>query len=221
MKKLILFLFFPLVIYSQDSDITEALIAIDKGDLKTAAEVLEKYKRKNLSDPAILFLEACLTKDGEDALKKYTLFYEKYPKHKYSEEALYRIYSYYYSLGLYKKANDFLLKLKKEFPNSQFAKSIQKSISYESINNSDEEKKDLFIIQVGAFINYDYAKNLCDKLNNKGHASFITTKEIGGSVFNIVNCGKFNSEEAAKKTLEELEKSYNIKGRIIRLENIY
>lgn len=218
-----LFLFFIVstpLLYSQNFDITEALNEIENGNIAKAEKVLKEYKNSNALDPSVLFLDACLTTNGEDALKKYLLYYEKYPKHKYADNALYKIFSYYYSIGLYKNAENYLSKLKTEFPESVFIKLAERNIS--SINfDYEKQNKFIFTIQAGAFINYENAKKLCDRLNNDDLQAFITTKEIGGSTFNIVNCGKFDSETAANKLLNKLEKNYNIKGRVVQFEDTH
>ncbi len=106
---IILFIvFLSLHVYAQEVDIVPALQQIENGNIKSAETFLRDLKVKNANDPSVIFLDAVLTKDGEEALKKYSTVLEKYPNSKYADAVLYRIFSYYYSLGYYKKAETYL-----------------------------------------------------------------------------------------------------------------
>jgi len=215
MKKfLLIFLLINITAYSQNIDITEALNTIDNGNIQKAESMLLKFKSENPSDPSVLYLDALLTKNGEEALKKYLYLYEKFPNHKFNDAVLFKIFSYYYSIGLYKTASKYLNELKNKFPESSF-------LNYANRNLPDsipiDNKK--FTIQAGAFLLSDNAKRLSEIMKKDGYYTEITSKVVGGSILTVVNCGQFSSEEEANKTLIELEEKYKIKGRIIVLNN--
>ncbi len=215
MKK---FLFIAFLIninaYSQNIDITEALNSISIGNIQKAESMLIKYKSENPSAPSVLYLDAILTKNGEEAIKKYLYLHEKFPDNKYSDAVLFNIFSYYFSIGLYKTANKYLDELKSKFPESSYLEYANRSLSD---NISQENKK--FTIQAGAFLVLDNAKKLSELLRKDGYDTEIITKEVGGSILKVVNCGQFISEEEANKILNELEEKYKIKGRIVVLDN--
>lgn len=176
-----------------------------------------------------------MTKDGDQAVEKYETILEKFPHFQYADASLYRIFSYYYSLGYYKKAEEYLTRLKKDFPESPYIKSAARNIPDvdeplaqksepqapvtkhvpEKTVQQTETKTYSFTIQAGAFLNVDNAKNLCVRLNKENYSTEITTKEVGGSILNVVNVGKFISEDDAKPILSLLEKKYNLKGRVV------
>ncbi len=216
MKKiLLLVLFFITEAYSQIIDVDAILKEIEKGNTSQAESMLADYKIKNPLAFEVLFLEALLTQNADDAIKKYLQLYEKYPNNKYSDLILYRIYSYYYAIGLYKNAEKYFKELKEKCPHSSY-------ISKNSINNAKPDERfnsHRFTIQAGAFLNPDNAKKLNEILKKEGYDSEIINKEIGGSVLSIVNCGKFLTKDEADRVLFELENKFNIKGRIVELEN--
>ena len=155
---------------------------------------------------------------------------EKYPQFKFKDKVLYQIFSYYYSLGFYKKAETYLDRLKKEFPESEYISAAQKDIPEldekqpaAAINQPKIEKpktvetKNIFTIQAGAFLNIDNAKKLKETLSKEKFPVEISSKEIGGSVLNVVNVGRFKTEAETKKVLSMLEKKYSIKGRITQI----
>jgi cell division septation protein DedD len=80
-----------------------------------------------------------------------------------------------------------------------------------------ETKNYNFTIQAGAFMNVENAKNLCESLKKEMYFTEITTREIGGSLLNVVNVGKFETEKDAHPVLRILESKYNLKGRIVKL----
>lgn len=221
MRTILLFILISITISAQEVDITSALRQIDSGQILSANNILKELKSKSPNDPSVLFLEAVLTTNGEEALKKYSIIYEKYPKSKYSDAALYRIFAYYYSLGYYNKAETYLAKLKSEYPNSPYIKSADRKIpNTEDVVHITSERKSepinyKFTIQAGAFLNPDNAKKLQQQIQADGYFADITTKEIGGSILNVVNVGKFQKEEETKPVLEYLSKKFNINGRVI------
>lgn len=236
MKKILAILFITAAqLMSQQVDIVPALQQIENGNTAKAEIMLKNLKSKNPNDPSVLFLDAVLTKDGDQAVDKYKTILEKYPNFQYADASLYRIFSYYYSLGYYKKAEEYLTQLKKNFPNSPYIKSAERNIPdlNETVTQKNEPvvpapktaavktaqqpetKTYNYTIQAGAFLNLDNAKNLCDCLNKENYSTKITTKEVGGSILNVVNVGKFVSENDAKPVLSLLEKKYNLKGRVV------
>jgi len=216
-------------LFSQEVDIVSALKQIENGNIKSAETILHDLKIKNASDPSVIFLDAVLTKDGEEALKKYSAVLEKYPVSKYADAVIYRIFSYYYSLGYYKKAETYLNRLKKDFPESPYIKTADRKIPdveeqpSQSVAGLTKPKRPEktetgtynFTIQAGAFLNVDNAKKLSEQLNRENYFTEITTKDVGGSILNVVNVGRFTTEDESKSVLILLEKKFNLKGRIV------
>ncbi|MBI5730875.1 MAG: SPOR domain-containing protein [Ignavibacteriales bacterium] len=216
-------------LFSQEVDIVPALQQIENGNIKSAETILRGLKTKNANDPSVIFLDAVLTKDGDEALKKYSTVLEKYPDSKYTDAVIYRIFSYYYSLGYYRKAETYLSRLKKDFPESPYIKTADRNIpdieeqpaepAAVPAKANPVEKTEIktynFTIQAGAFLNVDNAKRLCDQLNKENYFTEINTKDVGGSILNVVNVGRFTTEDESKSILVLLEKKFNLKGRTV------
>ena len=58
--------------------------------------------------------------NGTEAMKDYQSIVDNFPKSEWADDALYAIYQYYYSLGLYKTADLKFQQLKKEYPASPY-----------------------------------------------------------------------------------------------------
>lgn len=227
MKQLIILIFIAVNInLAQETNITEPLKLIESGNIQKAESLLKEYKLKSPNDPSVIFLDAVLTQNGEEALQKYSIVYEKYPKSNYADASLYRIFSYHYSLGFYKKAESYLTRLKSEYPNSPYIKTADRNIPDEIETTSEIAQQPLdgknnfrFTIQAGAFINIDNARKLASQIETSGYPVQITQKEIGGTILNVVNVGKFINEEDIKPVLDFLSDKYKIKGRTVQLTN--
>ena len=222
--------------FSQEADISPALKQIESGNTAGASKILLDLKANNAGDPSVIFLDALLTKEGDEALRKYSIIIEKYPESKYADAALYRIFSYYYSLGFYKKAETYLDRLKKDFPESAYLKTADQKLpdveepvgqatdKPETPSVAQQEKTETkiynFTIQAGAFLNSENARKLSEQLNKENYSTEISSKEVGGTILNVVTVGKFVDEEEAKPVLSLLDKKFNIKGRIVPIIKI-
>ena len=222
--------------YSQEVDITNTLKNLEVGKIDAAEAELQKLKEDNSSNPSVIFLDAILTKQAEEAIKKYSTVFEKYPKSKYADVSLYRVFSYYYSLGYYKKAESYYKRLKIDYPASPYIaaadrkipdteESVTSSVSTASTtdttkNNSaiqPQKEKAKFTIQAGAFLSVENANRLKEQLSKDGFPSEIINKVVGGSLLKVVTTGQFMNEAEAKSSLSQIEAKYNLKGRVIPL----
>ncbi|MEN8194307.1 MAG: SPOR domain-containing protein [Bacteroidota bacterium] len=214
-------------IFSQPN-IVPALKDIEKGDLIGAKTKLGTFLGKYPTDPSVKFLDAVLTENGVDAVNKYTEIFTKYPQNQFADAALYRTFSYYYSLGIYKKADGLLSKLKNDYPNSPYIKAADRTVPsediyYKSVEEDEPESKPIrevvaekqYSIQAGAFLNKTNAQNLKKRFQKDGLYSSIFPKEVGGSLLNVVIVGKYSSKEEANKQLSTINKKYKLSGRVI------
>lgn len=230
-KKIFILIIFAFgeFIFAQEQDISSALKDLEAGNLKAAEMRFQVLKEKSPNDPSVLFLDAVLTKDGNEANKKYFSIFQNFSKSKYADAALFRSFSYNFSLGYYKKAETLLTTLKEKYPTSPYIKAADRKIPDEEetiiIPQKNEplikktetpiNKSSNFTIQVGAFLNNENARKVNDQLINDGYPSEINIKEIGGSNLNVVTAGAFCTEEEAQKALDRINSKYNLKGRII------
>ncbi len=223
-------LLLPVAVKGQDKEVIEQLKNIEKGNIAGAGEALKALKNKYPESPSVMFLDAVLKTGGDEALQIYKTIYEKYPKNTFADAALYRIFSYYYSIGLYKKAEETLSRLKAEYPSSPYIQAADRTIPEEldgeenkakvpkdkpikTIPEKTEEVK--FTVQAGAFLNIQNAQQLVNNLEKDGYKSEIINKEVGGSILNVVLAGRFASEKEADAILLHIDKKYHLKGRVV------
>lgn len=214
-------------IFSQDADIVPYLKAIENGDLASAKEALTELKEKNPEDPSVMFLDAVLKENGQEAVAIYQDIVDNHPKSKYADASLYRIFSYYYALGLYETSQEKLKQLKTSYPTSPYIQVAEQNIT--ALEKVDETKTETkveetntktetdykFTIQAGAFTNLDNAKNLMSEFEDASIYSQLGEKVVGGTTFHIVYAGKFERREDAESFLQVLNSRYKINGSIV------
>lgn len=236
MKTIIFVLLTAFTISAQEVNIVQHLKDIESGNKQNAVSALNDLKKSNPNDPSVIFLDGVLDESGESALSKYENVYRNYPKSNYADAALYRIFSYYYSLGIYNRAKDYLTALESGYPNSPYLKIADRNIPEEDLITEtaeitpapkvtqkpvkiiSENTAAKFTVQAGAFLNLDNAKSLKDNLEDDGFPSELSTKEVGGTILNVVTAGKFDTELNAQNLISLLKSKYNLNGRVISIE---
>ena len=211
---------------AQEANIVQYLKAIEDGEVNTAIAGLNELKNTNPNDPSVIFLDAVLTEDGESALTKYQAIYEQHPNSNYADAALYRVFSYYYSLGVYNRAGSLLNKLKTEYPNSPYIRAADRTIPDDVTTAAETtpsptpqptatNEKYNFTIQAGAFLNIENAKNLLNEIRKDGYPGELGTKSVGGSLLNVVTFGHLQTESEAEPLLSYLKNKFDLNGRVI------
>ena len=216
-------------LYSQDVDIIPYLKAIENGNIGQAKEALVDLKEKNPDDPSVKFLDGVLKENGQEAVVIYQDIVDNYPKSKYADAALYRIFSYYYALGLYETAQEKLKQLKTSYPTSPYIQvadqnlsALEKSEVKEQKNVVEEIKPKVeedykFTIQAGAFTNLDNANKLIGEFESAGIYSNLGQKIVGGTTFHVVYAGKFEKYEDAENFLQVVNSRYKVNGSIVSI----
>lgn len=227
----IIFILFVSIVSAQ-VDIVSTLKHIESGEIDEAKSDYRRLNARYPDDANVRFLDAVLTENGDEALHKYSVVFTNHPKSQFADAALYRVFSYYYSLGIYNKAEKHLTQLKESYPNSPYIKAADRTLPSEDFFVKTEfeqpkeevappprvyEEKYNYTIQAGAFLNKNNANNLKKKFETKGIYSNVYPKEVGGSLLNIVVVGKFIDPNSAKPILEELKKDFKLNGRVVPL----
>ncbi len=218
-------------INAQDVNIVPYLQQIENGKADEVRNELIGLKEKYSNDPSVMFLEGVLTENGQKAVVIYQKVVDEYPDSKYADAALYRIYSYYYALGLYEAATEKLNKLIIDYPNSPYIKiakqnqlPVNPEITQEDEtditqqNNEDVKGTDYkFTIQAGAFSKIENAESLQLKFEKSGIFSEIKDKLVAGTTFHVVYVGKFVTENDAESFLKTINDKFELSGRVIQI----
>ncbi len=104
-----------------DDEIKDYIGKVNKGQREEVRQELPRLVAKYQSNPNVLYLQGRLSSDGVEAVKFYQSVVDNFPKSEWADEALYRIYQYYYAMGLYRAAELKMQQLQKDYPHSAYA----------------------------------------------------------------------------------------------------
>jgi len=225
---LIFILMISAEILPQEIDIVPYLKKIESGNVEEVKEDLVDLKNEYPDDPSVMFLDGVLTENGQQAVVIYQGILDNFPQSKYADAALYRIFSYYYALGLYETAKEKLKLLIINYPASPYIKiaeqnvlpggeniSVTEETSVEQNGQTLPEQNYNFTIQAGAFTNFENAVSLKNDLEKAGILARIGDKNVGGTTFHIVYAGQFITNEDAEEFLKIINTKFDLAGRVV------
>ncbi|UCE05964.1 MAG: SPOR domain-containing protein [bacterium] len=123
MKKLLIYNFLFLAFLVSNSiraqDLEQDLLTwLEKHSKQELKNRLDAIKRKYPNSPVPLFLEAYIEENGDRAVYLYKQIIQRYPDSRFTDDALLKVAQYYYALGSYVSARQFLDNLVDQFPDS-------------------------------------------------------------------------------------------------------
>lgn len=221
---LILAAMFPL--YGQSNrtgepDIQRRLEQIEHGQAEAVKAELPTLMTNFQNHPGVLYLQGVLTTDGTEAAKIFQSIIDNFPKSEWVDDALYKLYQYYYSIGLYKTAEQKMQQLKNDYPFSTYAtdqrleeepKATAQAEAPAVINQPGKIEKfsTLFTVQVGTFSVLQNAEDLKSKFEREGYPSNIFTIVNNGRKLHKVWVGEFQSHDEAKRFTAEIKKKFSL-----------
>ncbi len=109
-------------LWAQDAapDITTYLSRVEKGEADAVRSELPALLTKYPNNPGVLYLQGVLTTDGTEAVRIYQSIVDNFPRSEWADDALYKVYQFYYSIGLYRTAEIKLHQLEAEYPQSKY-----------------------------------------------------------------------------------------------------
>ena len=102
------------------TEVRKRLDFIYSGQAERVRIELPSLEKQYQNDAGVEYLEAILTTDGAAAVKKFQAIVDQFPQSEWADAALYKVYQYYYSVGLYKTADQKFDQLKQQYPNSLY-----------------------------------------------------------------------------------------------------
>jgi tetratricopeptide (TPR) repeat protein len=214
----VLFLVFP---PTQGQELNEAAIQrrlelIKNGQADEVKAELPSLLTKYQNQPGVLYLQGVLTSDGSEAVRIFQSVVDNFPKSEWADDALYKAYQYYYSIGLYKTATQKYDQLKQAYPNSPYLSpgelglAAREAEAVEKPGTVHDTDNGTFAVQVGAFSTAENANKQKRFFHNVGYPVEILNKVKRGKSFYLVWIGNFKSNDEARKFGTELKRKYKI-----------
>lgn len=110
----------PLVAQVSTADIRALVAQVNAGGDEAVREQLPSLLSTYPNNPGVLYLQALVTREGADAVRTYQSIVDNFPQNEWADDALYKVYQFYYALGLYRTAELKLNQLKTSYPMSPY-----------------------------------------------------------------------------------------------------
>lgn len=208
-----------------EPDIRRRLEMIERGQEEAVKAEIPTMMTNYQNHPGVLFLQGVLTTDGTEASKTYQSIVDNFPKSEWADDALYKLYQYYYSIGLYKTADQKLDQLKRDYPFSAYAADEKLAAGKKTPPQdqptvlkkvgSVEKYSTLFTVQVGAFSTLQNAEELKTRFEREGYISNIFTIVKNGKKLHKVWVGEFKTQDDAKRFSGEIKKKFNLGSMVV------
>lgn len=104
-------------------DIQQLVDLVNRGQGDVVKAEMPSLLSRYPNNPGILYVQALLTSEGAEAVRMYQSIVDNFPKSEWADDALYKVYQFYYSLGLYRTAELKMAQLKREYPTSRYVTS--------------------------------------------------------------------------------------------------
>lgn len=211
---------------SGEPDIQKRLELIEKGQADVVRAELPTLMTNFQNNPGVLYLQAVLTTDGTEAAKIYQSIVDNFPRSEWADDALFKLYQYYYSVGLYKTADQKLEQLKRDYPSSTYAadqkveeepKVVASPETPAKISRPSKGEKSsvVYTVQAGTFSVLQNAEELKSRFEKDGFSSHIFTIVNNGKKFHKVWVGEFSKEEEAKRFSAQIKKKYHLETIVV------
>ncbi len=218
-----------------EPDIQRRLEMIERGQGEMVEAELQQLMTTYQNNPGVMYLQGVLTSDGTEAARIYQSIIDNFPKSEWADDALFRLYQYYTSVGLYKTAEQKLAELKLEYPFSAYATEepdtkplAQGNANIQTVPNKEPERpvvlqpegsvekfSTTFTIQVGAFSTMSNAETLKKQFEDAGYASNIFTITRDGKKLHKVWVGEFQKQEDARLFLSEVKSKFGLDAIVV------
>lgn len=220
---LLLWIIVPAFSQSSGPDIPKRLEMIEKGQGEQVKAELPTLLTNYQNNPGVMYLQGVLTNDGTEAAKIFQSIVDNFPKSEWADDALYKLYQYYYSIGLYKTADQKMAQLKQDYPYSAYAVDQKASTKETSADTADvvmpkgtvQKFSTSFTVQVGAFSTLQRAEELKNFFEGKGYSSNIFTMVTNGRKLHKVWVGEFQNQDDARRFSAEIKKKFTLDSIVV------
>jgi septal ring-binding cell division protein DamX len=207
-----------------DAEVTRCLTMLQNGQTDQVKSEIPSLLTRYPNNPGVLYLQAQTTSEGAEAVRIYQSIVDNFPQSTWAPEALFRVYQFYYALGLYRTAEMKMAQLKKAYPASPHATGAPEP----ETGNLPEDKARpqppltaaaadthsastlLFTLQVGAYTTQANAEKQKSFFEERGYTvDMISRVKENRSLF-LVLVGAYPSADEAKARGAEIRAKFHI-----------
>lgn len=221
-----------------EQEVRRRLDLIHSGQQDRVRAEVNDWLKQSPNDPAVLYLDAYATANGDQAVKKYQAIVDRYPQSEWADDALYKVYQYYYAVGLYKTADAKMNQLNQQYPASIYAQTEAKpaetvirktpvtapSRPAPAVEEKNEPAAPVtaaitgaYVVQVGVYSQESKAAEQAQNFGAVvGRSAVVFSKQSGGKTVYAVAFDGFSDERTAKVFGGDLKAKFNIDWFVVK-----
>jgi cell division septation protein DedD len=228
----------PLSLWAQtaEADVAKYLAMVESGHADAVKGEIPALLSKYPNHPGVLYLQGLTTTEGAEAVRIFQSIVDNFPASEWADDALYKVYQFYYSLGLYRTAELKLAQLRKNYPSSKYA-SAAKDVkelpddvapasgatpvpAIPSVQQVPQAQppaartapraEEHFTLQVGAFTTSANAEKQRSLFEGLGYPVEVINRVKEGRSLFLVLVGTYASADDARSAGGELKKKHGI-----------
>lgn len=210
-------------------DIAKYMALINAGNADEVKREVPMLLSQYPNNPGVLYLQGLVTTEGAEAVRIYQSVVDNFPRSEWADDALYRVYQYYYALGLYRTAELKLDQLRKEYPDSKYlqvgtetgVKALEEEKRVDSAGTATGrttksiEPTQQFTLQVGAYTTQVNAEKQKLFFEDLGYAVEVISKVKENRSLFLVLVGTYATAEEAKVKAQDFKQRYNIESLVV------
>lgn len=223
--------------FSQQPNIDNYLSMIESGKGDEARTELSSLISRYPNNSGVLYLQAVLTEDGAEAVRMYQEIVDKYPSGEWADDALYKVYKFYFAIGLNRTAEIKLGQLQSRYPNSKYLNEFTSGTTDESkdrafetataaeppvtdapvpgrtsetLKPAEPKSSGNFALQVGVYSTIGNAIKQKQFFEYQNYGAEVVSKMRDGRELFVVYVGGYATADEARTRGEEIKQSFNI-----------
>jgi hypothetical protein len=200
-----------------DAEVTRYLGLIRDGQVEVVKSDIPTLLGKYPNHPGVLFLQGVTATDGAEAARIYQSIVDNFPKSEWADDALFKLYQFYQSLGLYRTAEMKMAQLRKDYPSSTLGRGdtlsvklpdepVQQAVDTAATSAAAPQ----FSLQVGAYTTAANAEKQKSVFQDLAYPVEVITKVKDGRSLYIVLVGTFATADEARTVGAEIKKQRNV-----------
>lgn len=233
---IILFVALPLCLHAQgaDADVAKYMTMVENGQADAVKGEIPALLAKYPNNPGVLYLQGLTTTEAAEAVRVYQSIVDNFPASEWADDALYKVYQFYYSLGLYRTAEIKIVQLRKNYPKSKYANAVVTEtkqladdaapappppVAPATVTTTvttappvmkTQSAEDRFTLQVGAYTTSANAEKQKSLFVELGYPVEVINRVKEGRSLFLVLVGTFASADEARERGSEIKKKHNI-----------
>jgi cell division septation protein DedD len=228
------------VAQSGGPDIAKYVAMVNNGNVDDVRREVPGLVTKYPNDPGVMYLQGLVTREGSEAIRTYQSIVDNFPESEWADDALYRVYQFYYALGLYRTAEIKMKQLAERYPNSPYVKGgagaqaavtvtaedqppaekpavtpTETPATEPATERSDSTAVSRFVLQVGAFGVQSNAQTLKDRFEAYGYPVEMISKVKDTRAFYLVWVGNYASYDEAHAAIQDVKRKMGVDAIVI------